>query len=70
MDIQIEQQQQLELEVQVWTPAALAQWTIWGIVQARDDVLAGDVGEFDYLNYSRGRVVAFREHLKRLGVIH
>lgn len=60
---------QLEEEVKVWTPAALAQWTIWGIVQARDDVLAGGVGEFDYLNYSRGRVKVFREHLKGLGVI-
>jgi len=60
---------QLEEEVRVWTPAALAQWTIWGIVQARDDVVAGGVGEFDYLNYSRGRVAAFREELRKLGVI-
>jgi thiamine kinase-like enzyme len=61
--------EELEQEVQAWTPAALAQWTLWGIVQARDDVLAGGVGEFDYLNYSRGRVMAFREHLKRLGIV-
>jgi len=59
---------QLEDEVIVWTPACLAQWFVWGIVQARDDVLAGGVGEFDYLNYARGRVTAFRAQLKKLGV--
>ncbi len=40
----------------------------WGLVQGRDDVLEGGVGEFDYLNYSRGRVLAFRESLKALGI--
>lgn len=58
----------LEAEVQAWTPAALAQWTVWGIVQARDDVLAGGVGEFDYLNYARGRIDVFREQLKIRGI--
>ncbi|KAF8321755.1 kinase-like protein [Clavulina sp. PMI_390] len=58
----------LEQEVQAWTPAALAQWSIWGIVQARDDVLAGGVGEFDYLGYSLGRINAFREQLKLKGI--
>jgi len=59
---------ELDEEVRVWMPAALAQWTIWGIVQSRDDVLAGGVGEFDYLNYSRQKVKAFRAALKELGI--
>ncbi|KAF8344066.1 kinase-like domain-containing protein [Cantharellus anzutake] len=60
---------ELEEQVRVWVPAILAQWAVWGLVQARDDVLAGGVGEFDYLNYSRGRALAFRESLKELGVV-
>lgn len=58
----------LEAEVRAWTPACLAQWIVWGIVQARDDILAGGVGEFDYLNYARGRVTVFREQLKLRGI--
>lgn len=59
----------LEEQVRVWTPACHVQWTIWGLVQGRDDVLEGVVGEFDYLNYSRGRALAFRESLEALGIV-
>lgn len=59
---------EIDEEVLAWSPASLAQWTMWGIVQCRDDVLAGGVGEFDYLNYSREKVQAFRAALKKLGI--
>lgn len=67
-DVSEEDVELLEKQVVAWSPASLAQWTIWGLVQAHDDILAGSVGEFDYLNYSRGRVQAFRAALKELGI--
>lgn len=60
----------LEAEVvQAWAPAPFAYCTMWGIVQSRNDVLAGRVGEFDYLSYAAGQTTAFREEL-RLREIH
>jgi choline kinase len=69
-ELEVSQQSvdELEAEVQAWTAACLVRWAIWGIVQARDDVLAGGVGEFDYLGYARDKVRAFRETLTTLGI--
>lgn len=67
-DVSEEEVESLERQVMAWSPACLAQWTIWGLVQAHDDILVGAVGEFDYLNYSRGRVQAFRAAIKELGI--
>lgn len=58
----------LDSHVRAWSPASHAMWTIWGIVQARDDVLAGAVGEFDYLAYARCRAEGFRREIKALGI--
>jgi choline kinase len=60
----------LEKQVQAWSPTSNALWSVWGIVQAKDDVLAGSVGagEFDYIAYALGKVRMFREDLKRLGI--
>jgi len=60
----------LEAHVRVWAPASSLMWTVWAIVQARDDVLAeGSLpGEFDYLGYAKNRAEIFRQGLKSLGV--
>lgn len=61
--------QALEAEVmQAWAPASVAGLTLWGIVQSRDDVLAGRVGEFDFLNLARGQATAFRKELELRGI--
>ncbi|KAG8931038.1 hypothetical protein FRC03_002027 [Tulasnella sp. 419] len=59
----------LERQVRAWSPASHAMWTVWAIVQARDDVEAGhESGEFNYLGYALNRVEAFRREIKQLGV--
>lgn len=62
--------QRLESQVKVWSPASHAMWTVWGLVQAREDLeLAAqahakgtqpDRPEFDYLGYARCRAELFR----------
>jgi choline kinase len=58
----------LENAVCAWAPASHAMWALWGLVQAREDVLA-DVTqpEFDYVGYARGRMAAFFRELAVLG---
>ncbi|KAG8901531.1 hypothetical protein FRC00_006454 [Tulasnella sp. 408] len=60
----------LEGLVQAWSPASHAQWALWGIVQARDDVeVTGDIGsEFNYIGYGLGRVEGFRREIAKLGI--
>jgi len=59
----------LDTQVRAWSPASHAMWTIWGIVQAREDI-ENEVEdpEFDYIGYSRCRLAAFRRELDELGV--
>jgi len=61
----------LEAHVQVWAPASSLLWAVWGIVQARDDVVAEDFlpGDFDYLAYAMDRVEIFRRGIASLGVL-
>ena len=62
--------EELDRDVEAWGPASHAGWAIWGIVQAKEDI-EGEVDEpeFDYVNYARGRMTAFRLDLKKLGVV-
>lgn len=59
----------LDKQVKAWSPASHAMWAIWGLVQAREDVVGG-VGEpeFDYIGYAQCRMAAFRRELKGLGL--
>ncbi|KZT61255.1 kinase-like protein [Calocera cornea HHB12733] len=64
---------QLEKEVREWSPASHAMWAVWGIVQAKDDVVAlanlggaTEGGDFDYLRYAKGRMEWFARELKEL----
>lgn len=60
---------QLEEHVRLWSPAVHAMWTIWGIVQAREDVEAAvEKPEFDNIGYSVCRAGLFREELRALGL--
>lgn len=44
-------------------------WAIWGLVQAREDVLAHVAKpDFDYIGYARCRMAAFYRELAALGV--
>jgi len=59
----------LDTQVRAWSPASHAMWTIWGIVQAREDLETEvEDPEFDYIGYSRCRLAAFRRELDELGV--
>ncbi|KAJ7225862.1 choline kinase, cytoplasm [Mycena pura] len=60
----------LDAQVRAWSPASHAMWTIWGIVQAREDI-ENEVEdpEFDYIGYSRCRLAAFRRELDELGIV-
>jgi choline kinase len=61
--------QQLDKQVRAWSPASHAMWSLWGIVQAREDVDAGvTVPDFDYLGYAQSRMDGFRRELKELGI--
>jgi choline kinase len=62
--------EELDRDVEAWGPASHAGWAVWGIVQAKEDIEAKvDEPEFDYIAYARGRMVAFRSDLKKLGII-
>ncbi|KAG8908540.1 hypothetical protein FRB99_005900 [Tulasnella sp. 403] len=64
-----EQLDRLERQVMAWSPASHATWALWGIVQARDDVLHNEeIGEFNYLGYALGRAEGFRREIAKLGV--
>lgn len=59
----------LEWDVRVWSAASHAGWAIWGIVQGRED-LEGNIAdaEFDYIQYAKGRMASFRQHIQTLGI--
>lgn len=72
----------LEEEVKIWSPASHVMWSLWGLVQAQDDIKDrmerwktedeekeswGDL-EFDYLSFSLERIGSFRKMLNELGV--
>lgn len=65
-----EELDQMEKQVQAWSPASHAMWALWGLVQAKDDVMgqSGEVGDFNYLGYAVGRVQGFRTELAELGI--
>ena len=55
--------------VRAWSPSSHAMWAIWGLVQARKDVLAHVVEpDFDYIGYAVCRMAAFYRELAALGV--
>ncbi|KAF8481903.1 kinase-like protein, partial [Russula ochroleuca] len=59
----------LENAVRVWSPSSHAMWAMWGLVQAREDVLGHVVNpDFDYVGYARCRMAAFYRELATLGV--
>ena len=59
----------LDDQVRYWSPATHAMWTIWAIVQARDDLENGvSEPEFEYLAYSQCRMAGFRREIERLGI--
>ena len=57
----------LEWDVRIWSAASHANWAIWGIVQAREE-LEGNIAdaEFDYIQYAKGRMASFRQHIQAL----
>ncbi|KDQ20652.1 hypothetical protein BOTBODRAFT_61755 [Botryobasidium botryosum FD-172 SS1] len=61
----------LEAHVKIWAPAPSAVWTVWGIVQARDDVVSEDFtpGDFDYLAFAIDRAGIFRQGAASLGAL-
>lgn len=59
----------LDRDVLIWSAASHANWAIWGIVQAREDVEAAVTEpEFDYIGYAKGRMAAFRKDILALGI--
>lgn len=43
-------------------------WALWGLVQAREDILAHVANpDFDYIGYSRCRMAAFYRELATIG---
>ena len=61
--------EELDKEVEIWGAASHAGWAIWGIIQSREDVEANvDQPEFDYIGYAAGRMAAFREDIRKLGI--
>ena len=59
----------LEWDVRIWSAASHANWAIWGVVQARED-LENNIAdaEFDYIQYAKGRLASFREHIQAFGI--
>lgn len=56
---------ELDKDVLTWGAASHAQWAIWGLVQAREDVEAGHTEpEFDYIGYAIGRMASFRSVMR------
>ncbi|KIO02364.1 hypothetical protein M404DRAFT_147954 [Pisolithus tinctorius Marx 270] len=59
----------LERQVHIWSPSSHAMWSVWGIVQAKDNLERGiGEGEFDYIGYAKCRMEAFIRDLEELGV--
>ena len=59
----------LENAVRAWSPSSHAMWAVWGLVQAREDVLAHVAkSDFDYVGYARCRMAAFYRELAALGI--
>jgi choline kinase len=58
----------LENQVRVWSAASHAMWTVWGLVQAREEVAGGEVPEFPYVKYAFGRMNAFFRELDTLSI--
>jgi choline kinase len=59
----------LDSQVRAWGPAPHAMWTLWGIIQAREDLEANETNvEFDYIGYAQCRLEAFRREAIDLGV--
>jgi choline kinase len=55
--------------VRAWSPSSHAMWAIWGLVQAREDLLTHVAKPFfDYIGYAHCRMVAFYRELAALGV--
>ncbi|VDB99346.1 unnamed protein product [Peniophora sp. CBMAI 1063] len=66
---QLDELATLRRQVRLWSPASHAMWTIWGLVQARDDVERRTVNpEFDYIAYARGRLQRFHAELDELSL--
>ncbi|KXN83599.1 Putative choline kinase [Leucoagaricus sp. SymC.cos] len=60
----------LDRQVKFWSPASHAHWTVWGLVQARDNLEnRNETPEFDYIGYARCRMACFRRGLRDLGVL-
>lgn len=59
----------LDYQVRIWSPASHAMCAMWAIVQARES-LEGHAAEseFDHVAYSQGRITAFLQEIKDLGV--
>lgn len=61
---------ELDRDIEALTPASHAAGVLWGIIQAREDILIGVVQpDFDYISYARGRMTAFRRDLQKFGII-
>ena len=59
----------LEWDVRIWSAASHAWWAIWGIIQARENLESNIVdAEFDYIQYAKGRMASFRQHIQTLGI--
>jgi len=60
----------LEQQVRAWSPASHGMWGLWGLVQAKEEVMGeqADGGDFNYIGYAIGRVQAFRKELAELMV--
>jgi len=59
----------LEKAMCAWGPSSHGMWALWGLVQAREAVVANVAQpEFDYVGYARCRMAAFYRDLAVLGV--
>ena len=59
----------LDKQVCFWSPASHAMWGIWGVVQARENIEENiQQPEFDYIGYAIGRLSAFRNEIRALGI--
>ncbi|WWC95026.1 hypothetical protein V866_001878 [Kwoniella sp. B9012] len=73
-DVLSEKVDALEREVRIWSPAPSILWSLWGIIQAQEQVEAiaeqrtDYVPEFDYLSYAVERLEMFRKEAKEVGV--
>lgn len=62
----------LDEQVSAWSPASHAEWAVWGVVQARDDIenaVPRSEREFDYVEYALGRIEGFRRELREKGIV-